>query len=45
MQKAKIKMQNDKEKLKGQSGKPFCTLHCNFDFFSLIFDVRVLLRR
>jgi hypothetical protein len=31
-------MQNDKEKLKNQSGKPFCTLNCNFNFLSLIFD-------
>jgi len=34
MQKAKIKMQNDRAKV-----KKFCILNCNFDFLSLNFDI------
>jgi len=38
-QKAKIKMQNDRAKVKISLVKPFYTLNCNFNFLSLIFDI------
>jgi len=38
-QKAKIKMQNDRAKVKNHFLKPFYILNCNFNFLSLIFDI------
>jgi len=39
MKKAKVKMQNDRAKFKNEFNKAFCTLNCDFNFLSLIFDI------